>query len=158
MKAQVINTRVIGMQTASPTANTTANTTARTQATARPGSVPTLAAGLLAQARGLEILALLASRMAVALIPALAIVVAAALAAANPDTAVYLQATLWAGGFLYLALAVESDKSGGAALNLGLGLAVQVLAWLSVQVAPELAVAAAVLVAARVAVAIFRRT
>jgi hypothetical protein len=53
---------------------------------------------------------------------------------------------------------VESDKSGGARLNLALGVAVQALVWLSVQAAPELAIAAATLVAARVAVAIFRRT
>jgi hypothetical protein len=43
-------------------------------------------------------------------------------------------------------------------LNLGLGIAVQTLAWLSVEVTPELAVAGATLVAARMAVAIFRRT
>ena len=67
-------------------------------------------------------------------------------------------AALWAGGFLYLALAAESDRSGGARLNLGLGVAVQALAWLSAQIAPEFAVAAATLVAARLAVAIFRRT
>jgi apolipoprotein N-acyltransferase len=146
MKAQAINTRVIDFNTA------------RTQATARPSGLPTLASGMLAQARGLEILAKLATRLALALMPALAIVALATLAIANPGTAVILQAALWAGGFLYLALAAESDKSGRAALNLGLGVTVQTLAWLSVEVAPELAVAAAVLVAARMAVAIFRRT
>jgi apolipoprotein N-acyltransferase len=146
MKAQAVNTRVIDF-----------NTT-RTQATARPSGLPAMASGMLAQARGLEILAQLATRVALASMPALAIVALAALAIANPGTAVVLQAALWAGGFLYLALAVESDRSGGAALNLGLGVAVQTLAWLSVEVAPELAVAAAALVAARMAAAIFRRT
>jgi apolipoprotein N-acyltransferase len=146
MKAQAINTRVIDINSA------------RVQATARPGGLPPLASRLLAQARGLEILAQLATRVALALVPALAIVALAALAIANPGTAVLLQAALWAGGFLYLALAVESDRSGGAALNLGLGIAVQTLAWLSVEVTPELAVAGATLVAARMAVAIFRRT
>jgi apolipoprotein N-acyltransferase len=146
MKAQTINTRVIEFNTA------------RTQATARPSGLPTLASGLLAQARGLEILAQLATRVALALVPALAIVALAALAIASPGTAVLLQAALWGGGFLYLALAVESNRSGGAALNLGLGIAVQTLAWLSVEVTPELAVAAAALVAARIAIAIFRRT
>ena len=146
MKAHAINTRVIDINSA------------RVQATARPSGLPTLASGLLAQARGLEILAQLATRVALALAPALAIVALAALAIANPGTAVFLQAALWAGGFLYLALAVESDRSGGAALNLGLGIAVQTLAWLSVEVTPELALAGAVLVAARMAVAIFRRS
>jgi apolipoprotein N-acyltransferase len=145
MKVQAINTRAIDFNTA------------RTQATAQPGGLPTMAYGLLAQARGLELLAMLATRAAIALLPALAIVALAALAIAQPGTAVLLQAALWAGGFLYLALAVESDRSGGAALNLGLGVTVQTLAWLSVELAPELAVAAAVLVAARVAVALFRR-
>jgi hypothetical protein len=117
-----------------------------------------LASGLLAQARGLEILAQLATRVALALVLALAIVALAAQAIASPGTAVLLQAALWGGGFLYLALAVESNRSGGAALNLSLGIAVQTLAWLSVEVTPELAVAAAALVAARIAIAIFRRT
>ena len=145
MKAQAINARVIDINAA------------RTPAASLPGGPPTLAASLLAQARGLEELALLATRLAVALLPALAIIALATLAIANPATVVVLQAALWAGGFLYLALAVESDKSGGATLNLGLGVAVQALAWLSVQGEPELAVAAAVLVAARLAAAIFRR-
>jgi hypothetical protein len=146
MKAQAIHARVIDT-----------NTT-RKPAASLPGGYPTLASGLLAQARGLELLARLATRVALALSPALAIVALAALAIETPATAVILQAALWAGGFLYLALAVESDQSGGARLNLGLGVALQALAWLSVQVAPELAVAAATLVAARLAVATFRRT
>jgi hypothetical protein len=146
MKAQAINTRVIDMNTAGKSA------------TSLPGGYLTLASGLLAQARGLELVARLATRVALALAPALAIVALATLAIETPATAVILQAALWAGGFLYLALAMESDTSGGARLNFGLGVAVQALAWLSVQAAPELAVAAATLVAARVAVAIFRRT
>jgi hypothetical protein len=146
MKAQAINARVTDADAA------------RRRDTSLPGGSPTLASGLLAQARGLEMLAMLATRVAIALLPALAIVTLAALAVANPATVVYLQAALWAGGFLYLALAVDSHQSGGASLNLALGVAVQGLAWLSVQVAAELAVAAATLLAARVAVAIFRRT
>ncbi len=146
MKAQAINARVIDRNTA------------RSRGARLPGGSLTLATGLLAQARALELLARLATRLAIALLPAVAIVALAALAVANPATAVILQAALWAGGFLYLALAAESDRSGGARLNLGLGAAVQALAWLSAQIAPEFAVAAATLVAARLAVAIFRRT
>ena len=44
-----------------------------------------VARGLLAQARGVEIVAVLATRLALALLPALAIVTAAALAAGSPD-------------------------------------------------------------------------
>lgn len=121
------------------------------------GVQPTLARGLLAQARGLEIVAMLATRAAVALIPALAIVVAAALAVTTPGMAVYLQAALWASGFLFIALAMESDSPADAGINLVVGIALPVLTWLSARLAPELAVAAAALVAAWVAVAIVKR-
>jgi hypothetical protein len=128
-----------------------------TRSTGGYGAQPTLARGLLAQARGLEILATLATRAAIALIPALTIVVAAALAVATPDMAVYLQATLWACGFVFIALAMESDSPAGAGINLAIGIALPVLTWLSARLASELAVAAAALVAAWLAVAIFRR-
>ena len=121
------------------------------------GAQPALARGLLAQARGLEILAMLATRAAAALIPALAIVVAAALAVTTPGMAVYLQATLWTGGFLFIALGMESDSPLGAIVNFGIGIALPVLSLLSAQVTAELAVVAAALVAAWTAVAIFRR-
>lgn len=121
------------------------------------GAQPTLARGLLAQARGLEILATLATRAAVALTPALAIVVAAALAVTTPGMAVYLQAALWAGGFVFIGLAIESDSPVGAGVNLAIGITLPVLTWLSARLAPELAVAAAALVAAWLAVGIFRR-
>lgn len=122
------------------------------------GGPPTIARGLLAQARGLEILAMLATRAAIALIPALSVVVVAALTVASPDLAVYLQATLWAGGFVFIVLAVESDSPASAIVNLAIGVALPVLAWLSARLALELAVVGAALVAAWLAAAIFRRT
>lgn len=125
------------------------------------GSPPTIASGLLAQARGLEIIAMLATRLAVALLPGLAIVVAATLAVSGPGMEVYLQAALWAVGFLFYAVAVESHRPGMAALLVGTGAVVQVLAWLSDRIAPELAIAAAALIAAWltvvIAVFVFRR-
>lgn len=145
MKAQAINS-----QTINPAMS-------RSASADRFAGSPALAKGLMAQARGLEILATLTTRAAVALVPALAIVVAAALAVANPDLAIYLQAALWTGGFLFIALAMESDSPLGAILNFGIGIALPVLSLLSAQVAAELAVAAAALVAAWVAVAVFRR-
>jgi hypothetical protein len=120
------------------------------------GSPPTIASGLLAQARGLEIVAMLATRLAVVLLPALAIVMASTLAVSTPGTAVYLQAALWAGGFLFYALATESDRPGVAALLVGTGAAIQALAWLSGRVSPELGIAAAALVAAWLTIVIAR--
>lgn len=146
MKAQAINARVVNM-----------NSTG-TRSIGWADNPPTLASGLLAQARGLRILAMLAARVAAALIPAVVIVAAAALAVDNPASAVILQATLWAGGFLFAALAVDSHKAGAAAVNFSTGVGMQLLTWLSTEVALELAVAAAALFAARVAIAIFRRT
>lgn len=139
MKAQSINTSSI-----------------RTPSAGWNGSPPAIVSGLLAQARGLEIVAMLATRLAAALMPALTIVVAAALAVSTPGMEVYLQAGLWAGGFLFYALALESGKSGTAALLLVTGAAIQALTWMSSGLAPELAVAAAALVAAWAAVSIAR--
>jgi hypothetical protein len=73
----------------------------------------------------------------------------------------YLQVALWTGGFLFYAQAMESGRAGTAALLAISGAAVQALTWLSARGAPELAVAAATLVAAwvagAIATAIFRR-
>jgi hypothetical protein len=118
---------------------------------------PALATGLLAQARGLEILAALATRAAVALVPAVALVAAAALAVATPGMAVYLQAALWAGGFLFIVLAMESESAVSGFGNHAIGAALPVLTWLSATQAPELAVAGAALVAAWLAISLFRR-
>jgi hypothetical protein len=139
------------------------DTLSRTRAPAawRAGP-PTIAAGLLAQARGLEIVAALATRLAVALLPALAIVIGSVLAVSTPGMEVYLQALLWTGGFLFYGRAFDAGRPHVAALLVVTGIAVQALAWVSDRLAPELAVAAATLVAAWVAAiiatAVFRRT
>jgi hypothetical protein len=99
----------------------------------------------------------LASRALLAAVVALAIVVGAAWLITLPEFAVYLQAALWAGGFVFVALAVESDSPLAAILQLATGTALPLLAWLSSREAVELAIVAAALVAAWVATAIFRR-
>jgi hypothetical protein len=99
----------------------------------------------------------LASRALLATVLALAIVVGAAWLVTLPDFAVYLQAALWAGGFVFVALAVESNSPLAAILQLATGIVLPVLAWLSSRSAVELAVVAAALVAAWMAAGIFRR-
>jgi len=98
----------------------------------------------------------LAGKAFIALVPAFAIVVGAAWLVAVPELVVYLQATLWASGFVFLGLAIESQKP-AVFPALATGIALPVLAILSSKVAVEIAVIAAALVAVWVAVALFRR-
>jgi len=97
-----------------------------------------------------------ATKAFLALVPALAIVVAAAWLVTAPGLVVYLQAALWASGFVFLGLAIDSEKP-VPSLSLATGIALPVLAVLSSRVAVEIAIVAAVLVAAWVAAAIWRR-
>lgn len=97
----------------------------------------------------------LAARGFLALVPALAIVVAAAWLVAAPDLVVYLQATLWASGFVFLGLAIDTEAPANG-LSLLTAIALPVLTLLSAQLAVELAVAAATLVAVWLAITIWR--
>lgn len=148
MKAQAIDTR-------------TPRAPSRSATFGRSGHPPAIAAGLLAQARGLEIVANLATRLAIALLPALAIVIGATLAVSSPTAELYLQVLLWTGGFLFYGRAFDAGRAHVAALLVATGIAVQALAWLSDRFAPELAVVAATLVAAwvagTIAATVFRR-
>ena len=99
----------------------------------------------------------LASRVLLALVPALAIVVGSAWLVTMPDAVLYLQATLGAGGFVFLALAVDSETPQAALLQLATGIVLPVLAWLSSREATEIAIVAAALIAAWVAAGILRR-
>ena len=91
-----------------------------------------------------------------ALVPALAIVVGTAWAITVPGLEQFLQASLWASGFVFLALVVESE-SPAIGLPLATGIALPVLAMLSFNVASEFAIVGAVLVATWVAALILRR-
>ena len=98
----------------------------------------------------------LAAKSFMAIVPALAIVVGSAWLITMPDLVVYLQATLWASGFLFLGLALDSEAPANG-LHLVTGIALPILAMLSSYVAVELAVVAAALVGIWVAAGIFRR-
>jgi hypothetical protein len=98
----------------------------------------------------------LAAKVFTALVPAFAIVVGAAWAITLPGLEQFLQATLWASGFVFLALAIDSEKP-AVGLLLATGIAIPVLALLSSRVAGEFAIVAAVLVAAWVAASNLRR-
>jgi hypothetical protein len=97
-----------------------------------------------------------ASKVFLAAVPALAIVVGAAWLANTSELAVFLQASVWTAGFLFLGLALDSDAPDNF-LFLATGLALPTLAVLSSSVAIELAIVASVLVAVWVAAGIFRR-
>lgn len=98
----------------------------------------------------------LSARSFLVLVPALAIVTGAAWLITAPDLAIYLQVTLWASGFIFLGLAIDTDSPFNL-LSLLTGLALPVLALLSSRVAVEVAMVAALLVAVWLAAAIWRR-
>ena len=98
----------------------------------------------------------LGSRIFVASVPALALVVAAAWLLTTPAWVVYLQATLWASGFVVLGLALDG-RAPVSILQLATGIALPVLALLSANVAIEFAVLGTALVAAWLAAALLNR-
>jgi len=99
----------------------------------------------------------LATKALLALVSALALLVAATWLVTLPDQVVYLQATIWAAGFVFIGIAIESESAEAAILGLATGIALPVLAFLSSSVAVEFIVVAATLVAAWIAAAILRR-
>ena len=99
----------------------------------------------------------LVTRAFLALVPALAIVVGAAWLITLPDLVLYLQALTWAGGFVFLGLALESDSVERFILNAATGIALPALALLSSRIGAELLIVAATLVAAWLAAALLRR-
>ena len=107
-------------------------------------------------ARRAEEFLCLAGKALLALAPALAIVIGAAWLAGNAALAIYLQAALWTSGFLFFGLAIDAPGR-SAALLVGTGIALPVLALLSASGAAEPLILAATLLALWVAWAIFRR-
>lgn len=98
----------------------------------------------------------LAAKAFLATVPALAIVVLATWLVTMPDLVVYLQVTLWASGFVFLGLAIDSESPDNG-LSLLTGIALPVLAVMSSRVAVEIAVIDSVIIALWLAVAIWRR-
>ena len=113
--------------------------------------------GMLAQARGLRTLASWASKAAFAVMPALGIMIVANWALSSPVAAIYLLALMWAGGFIFVALAIESEGGAGAVINLAVGLSMLVLSGLSATYAPEFALIGSALPATRIAWAMLWR-
>ena len=98
----------------------------------------------------------LATRVFVALVPALAIIVGAAWAVTVPSLELFLQATIWSSSFVFFGLALDSQKA-TIGLALASGVALLSFAWLSSSVASEFIIVAAALIAAWVAAAILQR-
>lgn len=88
------------------------------------------------------------ARLLLALSGALAVLVGAASLSAAPGLDLYLHALLGSLGFVFLALAVEADRTQTALLLAATGTALPVLAWLASRVAPEFAVVGAAVLAA----------
>ncbi len=112
-------------------------------------------AAIAGSVRTLNRILCLAAKGFTALVPALAIVVGTAWAITLPGLEQFLQASLWASGFVFLALAIDSEKPTIGWL-LATGIALPVLALLSSFVAGEFAIVAAVIVAAWMAASTLR--
>lgn len=97
-----------------------------------------------------------AARVFVALVPAMALVVAAVWVVSLPQWILYFQVSVWAMGFVFLGLALDSRRFSISGLHILSGLALFLLAWLSRNLGGEFLIVAAVLVAAWVAAALFR--
>ena len=82
-----------------------------------------------------------------AVVPAMAIIMAAAWLIAQPALLLYLQVSVWSAGFVFLALALDSLPARTAALHLISGLAMFALAAFSGNGASELLVVGAAVVA-----------
>ena len=95
-------------------------------------------------------------RLLVAGAPALGILIATIWLISAPGLLPYLQAALWATGFVFMALAVEAERPHAAALLLTTGLALPMLAWLSSRLAVEFIVVAAALIAAWLVAAVLK--
>jgi hypothetical protein len=96
-----------------------------------------------------------ATNLFLAVVPALAIIIGAAWLVSNPGLAVFLQAALWAGGFIFFGLAIDARSSHVVPL-LATGLGLPALAMMSRNGLLELAIVAAAIVASWVGFAIYR--
>jgi len=98
----------------------------------------------------------LPAKVFLATVPTLAILVFAAWLISVPGLVIYLQATLWASGFLFLGLAIDSPKPVNI-LSLLTGIALPLLAFLSSRIAVEIAIIPAAITALWVAGIIWKR-
>ena len=110
----------------------------------------------LAQSTGqrLASLTLLVGKAFTASVGALAILVGMAVLTSMPQFSNYVQAALWAAGFIFMALAVETRKPAAFAIT---GFALPAIAQLSYKLAPEWAMLAAAIIAAWLVYAVYRK-
>ena len=86
---------------------------------------------------------------------AVGVVIAAAWLITNPAMVLYLQATVWTAGLVFMGLAIDAEKLSTTRLAIATGIALPALAYLSKQFGPELLVVAAFLVGAWLAAALY---
>lgn len=98
-----------------------------------------------------------AANIFLALVPALAVIVGAAWLITAPQLAVYLQVSLWLAGFVFLGLAVDSEKPVGLFFLLT-GLALPVLALMSSTIAVEIALLAVAILSAWTVIVIWQHS
>lgn len=91
------------------------------------------------------------SQVALYLIPSVALIIGSAWVAAHANWVIYLQAGTWAIGFVFLGLALDARKIGGAGLNVLAGLAIFILAGLSRYYGADLLIVATAVIAAGLA-------
>jgi hypothetical protein len=106
---------------------------------------------------GLDVRLRQVARMILASIPAAALLIALVWAIGISGGSVYLQASAWALGFVFLGLALDSEKMGELGLHILSALALFALTWLSKSQGLELLVVAGAIPAIRLSVALFRR-
>jgi hypothetical protein len=109
------------------------------------------------QTGGLNSATRVVSRVFLALAPAVAMVTVAAWLVTMPGLVVYLQAGLWASGFVFFGLALDSEKT-AIGLSVITGFALPLLAWLSSKTSVEFLIIAVALVAAWMAAAVWNLT
>ncbi len=108
------------------------------------------------QANRLQGVLELATRTFLTVVPVLAVIVCATWMVFTPGLLLFLQAALWTSSFVFLGLAIDTQKPLNG-LSLASGVVLPVLTDLSAQAAPEFAIAAAVIVAAWIGLAIWKR-
>ena len=99
----------------------------------------------------------LAVKISVATIAALTIVIGASWGVTVPGLDQFLQASIWAAGFIFLALAIESERDTIGLYLAASGIALPALAVTGSSLASEFTIIAAALIATWAAAAILRR-
>ena len=97
-----------------------------------------------------------AGQALLSLFTATGIVLCAAWMAQSPGLLVFLQTALWTSSFVFVGLAIDLQKPSNG-LGLASGVLLFILTDLSADMAPEFAIAAAAVIAAWLAVAVWRR-